>query len=374
MAAVMNTVVDGLITIDEQGTIGSFNPGAERIFGYTEAEAIGQNVKFLMPEPYHGVHDQHLHRYKETGVKSIIGVGREVSAKRKDGSVFPLDLAVGEMFLHDRRMYVGILRDITARKEVENDRLKLIENLKQSNQELDDFAYIASHDLKEPLRGLFNNSQFLKEDYADLVDEAGVRRLDRIFFLCKRMERLIDDLLYFSRLGRQDLAYRKTDLNVVVHDILEQLESASGQPGVTVRITEPLPVLLCDATRIGEVFRNLITNALKYNDKAEKIVEIGCLSQHQGKPNVLYVRDNGIGIPAEFHRDVFTIFKRLRPEDDQVRGSGVGLTFARKIVERHGGHIWIDSEVGKGTTFLFTVAPPVAIHNKETEEEKGAEV
>ena len=188
------------------------------------------------------------------------------------------------------------------------------------------------------------------------------------------MERLIDDLLYFSRLGRQDLAYRKTDLNVVVHDILEQLESASGQPGVTVRITEPLPVLLCDATRIGEVFRNLITNALKYNDKAEKIVEIGCLSQHQGKPNVLYVRDNGIGIPAEFHRDVFTIFKRLRPEDDQVRGSGVGLTFARKIVERHGGHIWIDSEVGKGTTFLFTVAPPVAIHNKETEEEKGAEV
>jgi PAS domain S-box-containing protein len=360
MAAVMNTVVDGLITIDEKGTIHSFNPGAERIFGYTAAEALGQNVKFLMPEPYYSAHDAHLRRYKDTGVKSIIGVGREVEAKRKDGSVFPMDLAVGEMLLHDRRLYVGILRDITARKDVETERLDLIAGLKQSNQELDDFAYIASHDLKEPLRGLFNNAQFLREDYEGLVDESGKKRFDRIFFLCKRMEKLIDDLLYFSRLGRQHLAYRKTDLNVVVHDILEQIESASGQSRVAFEVKELLPVLVCDETRIGEVFRNLITNAIKYNDKSEKLVEIGCLHEQAGQRHVLYVRDNGIGIPAQFQHDVFTIFKRLHPEDDKVRGSGVGLTFAKKIVERHGGHLWLESEPGQGTTFFFTLPEGIA--------------
>jgi len=355
LSAVMNTVVDGLITIDEKGTINSFNPAAERIFGYSETEAVGQNVKFLMPEPYHGLHDTYLQNYKETGVKSIIGIGREVAAKRKDGSVFPMDLSVGEMLLHDRRMYVGILRDITARKQVETERLNLIAGLKQSNQELDDFAYIASHDLKEPLRGLFNNAQFLKEDYEELVDETGKKRFDRIFFLCKRMEKLIDDLLYFSRLGRQELAYRETDLNAVVHDILQQLESASGQPGVAVSVKASFPVLICDATRVGEVFRNLVTNAIKYNDKPVKSVEIGCLAEQGGQKNVLYVRDNGIGIQPQFYQDIFTIFKRLSAEDDKVRGSGVGLTFARKIVERHGGRIWLESEPGVGTTFFFTL-------------------
>jgi two-component system sensor kinase FixL len=352
LTAVMNTVVDGLITVDEQGTIQSFNPGAERIFGYTEAEASGQNVKLLMPEPGHTAPDGPLHNYKEMGVNSIIGVGREVSARRKDGSAFPMDLAVGEMILHDRRLYVGILRDITARKEVENERLALIANLKQSNQDLDDFAYIASHDLREPLRGIFNNAQFFKEDYQGLVDEAGVRRLDRLGFLCKRMDSLIDDLLYFSRLGRQELAYRKTDLNCVMHDILEQSEIP---PEVTIRLNEKLPTVVCDPARVGEVFRNLIANAIKYNDKAAKVVEIGSVGRDDNGRPVIYIRDNGIGIAREFHSDAFTLFKRLHPEHDHLRGTGVGLTFAKKIVERHGGRIWLDSTPGDGTTLFFAL-------------------
>jgi light-regulated signal transduction histidine kinase (bacteriophytochrome) len=207
---------------------------------------------------------------------------------------------------------------------------------------------------------LFNNAQFLREDLDGLVDETAQKRFERIFFLCKRMERLIDDLLYFSQLGRQHLAYRKTDLNVVVRDILEQLESVASQPGVTVSLKEPLPVMVCDATRVGEVFRNLIINAVKYNDKLEKLVEIGYLSEQGSHRNVLYVRDNGIGIPAQFRQEVFTIFKRLLPEDDKVRGSGVGLTFAKKIVERHGGHLWLESEAGQGTTFFFTLKEGIA--------------
>jgi len=251
-----------------------------------------------------------------------------------------------------------MIRNITERKDIETDRLKAISSLKRSNQELDDFAYIASHDLKEPLRGLYNNATFLKEDYASQFDEAGIKRLDRIGYLCERMEKLIDDLLYFSRLGRQDLAYHQTNLNEVVHDISSMMESSSEEHRVSIRIPEPLPHVVCDSTRIQEVFRNLITNAIKYNLQPEKLVEIGCLQQPDDKGsvagNVFYVRDNGIGIPRESQDDVFTIFKRLNPEDDTVRGSGVGLTFAKKIIERHGGKIWLDSEVGKGTTFYFT--------------------
>jgi PAS domain S-box-containing protein len=334
LSAVMKTVAEGLITYDERGTISSFNPAAERIFDYTETEVIGQNIKLLISEPY--------------------GSGaQEISARRRDGTVFSMHLAVSETILHDRRLYVGIFRDITDRKEAETDRLNLIANLKQSNQELDDFACIVAHDLKEPLRGVANNAIFFREDYENVIDEAAGKRLNRICFLCKRMETLIDDLLYFARLGRQELAYRETDLNGVVRDIIEELENTPGQQSVSVRVCEPLPSLVCDATRLGEVFRNLIANAIKYNDKQEKVVEIGCNGEDNGERNVMYVKDNGIGIPAEFRSDVFTIFKRLKSEDDNARGSGVGLTFAKKIVERHGGRIWLESEIGQGTTFFF---------------------
>lgn len=354
LTAIMNTVVDGLLIIDERGTICSINLAAEKIFGYRSSEAEGQNVKFLMPEPYHSAHDSYLKKYGETGNKGIIGVGREVSARRKDGSVFPMDLAVGELFLHDRRLFVGIIRDISQRKHVETESLKLVASLKRSNQELDDFAYIASHDLKEPLRGLFNHATFLKEDYESQLEDAGIKRLDRIGVLCKRMEKLIDELLYFSRLGRQTLAYRQTDLNEVVNEVSSLLEASSELHRVRITICEPLPTVVCDSTRVKEVFHNLVTNAIKYNHRADKIIDIGCLENHQGEGRVFYVRDNGIGIARESYSDVFTIFKRLNPEDDAVRGSGVGLSLAQKIIERHGGKIWLDSEVGVGTTFFFT--------------------
>jgi light-regulated signal transduction histidine kinase (bacteriophytochrome) len=166
------------------------------------------------------------------------------------------------------------------------------------------------------------------------------------------MDSLIDDLLYFSRLGRQELAYRQTDLNSVVQDILDQSEA---QPGVTVRANERLPSVVCDPARIGEVFRNLIANAIKYNDKEEKLVEIGYGGRDEQSRHVIYVKDNGIGIATEFHTEAFTLFKRLHPEQDHLRGTGVGLTFAKKIVERHGGRIWLESEPGKGTTLFFAL-------------------
>jgi signal transduction histidine kinase len=242
-----------------------------------------------------------------------------------------------------------------AQKEV-----AYVGELERSNQELDDFAHIASHDLKEPLRGLFNHASFLLEDYKDKIDEDGVRRLNRLGTLCQRMERLINDLMYFSRLGRADLAIQATDPNAVIAEIRQMMEVLLSERCARIVVPRTLPLIACDKTRVTEVFRNLITNAVKYNDKAERLVEIGFLetvNTNAGpERNVFYVSDNGVGIDPEFHQEIFRIFKRLQSTPEgQEAGTGVGLTFVKKIVERHGGRIWLDSKPGNGTVFYFSL-------------------
>jgi signal transduction histidine kinase len=250
---------------------------------------------------------------------------------------------------------------IFVMRRVAEKELAYLGQLERSNQELDDFAYIASHDLKEPLRGLANHATFLLEDYKDKLDEDGVRRLNRLGLLCQRMERLINDLLYFSRLGRADLAVQETDPNVVIVEIRQMMETVLGERHARMVVPRALPRIVCDKTRVTEVFRNLITNAVKYNDKAERLVEIGFLESVNTKDglerNVFYVKDNGLGIDPEFHQDVFRIFKRLQnAPDGPDAGTGVGLTFVKKIVERHGGRIWLESEPGNGTVFYFNLS------------------
>ncbi|HEY9804063.1 MAG TPA: ATP-binding protein [Leptolyngbyaceae cyanobacterium] len=226
--------------------------------------------------------------------------------------------------------------------------------LERSNQELDAFAYIASHDLKEPLRGIHNYSNFLIEDYGENLDEQGKEKLFTLIRLTQRMEDLIDSLLHFSRLGRIDLAMQHTDLNEIVHRIFDMLSGRIEETGVAIRIAQPLPVVYCDRIQIGEVFSNLIANAIKYNDKANKWIEIGYLN-NAPLPCTFYVRDNGIGIREKHFDAIFRIFKRLHSPSKYGGGTGVGLTIAKKIVERHGGKIWVESTYGEGSTFYFTL-------------------
>ncbi|MGV3550575.1 PAS domain S-box protein [Rhizobium sp.] len=366
--ALMDNSPDALVTIDALGTIRQFNPAAERLFGRTEADVVGQNVKLLMPEPYHSAHDGYLGHHARTGERHIIGTIREVSGRKSDGSVFPLDLSVSELPSQGRREFMGVLRDLTVRKRQEENLREALgrlsayaADLERSNQELDDFAYVASHDLKEPLRGIHNHSRFLLEDYDMLLDDDGKRRLGRLVHLSQRMEKLVNDLLYFSRIGRFELAIKPTDIKAVLADIVTTIEQFLEEKHARVVYADDLPPVVCDSVRVTEVFRNLIVNAVKYNDSAEKIVEIGHLATHKddaGKDcsNIYFVRDNGKGIAAEFYEDIFRMFKRLERADDDS-GTGVGLTFVRKIIQRHGGHIWLESEPGSGTTFYFTLAP-----------------
>lgn len=287
---------------------------------------------------------------------------REASGRRKDGSVFPLELSISAFTLNDGLHFSAIARDITLRKEAEQALMRHTQALERSNKELDDFAYIASHDLKEPLRGIHNHARFLLEDNADKLDKDSTGRLDRLVYLSQRMEKLVNDLLYFSRLGRQELAIQSTDLGAVIHDIEATLEVFLEQRGARITIPKPLPTVICDKPRITELFRNLITNAVKYNDHKDRTVEIGCSEARNlpagGISQTFYVKDNGRGIAPEFHQEIFRIFKRLQGGQEAEEDTGVGLTFVKKIVERHGGKIWLESEPGKGTTFFFTLEAP----------------
>lgn len=228
---------------------------------------------------------------------------------------------------------------------------RLNRSLRLRVAELDSFAYAASHDLREPLRGIHNYARFLVEDYADALDEEAVSRLETLVRLAKRMESLIEALLRYSRVGRTEISTEPTDLEAVVASVLELLAHTIKERGARV-VVHPLPTVDAHAPVVGEVFANLITNALKYNDAAEPLVEIG----RDPERGAFFVRDNGIGIEKRHLKDVFRIFKRLHGRSEYGGGVGVGLTIVEKIVHWHGGTIWAESEPGEGTTFFFTLS------------------
>jgi PAS domain S-box-containing protein len=369
--AILAAAVDAIIIIDERGTIESLNGAAELLFGYASVEMVGQNVKMLMPAPYRGEHDTYLRNYNTTGVKKIIGIGREVVGLRKNGDTFPMDLAVSQVTMGDRSVFTGIVRDITERKLAEAQLLDSAaelrernEELLRSNQELDAFAYIASHDLKEPLRGIHNYASFLIDDYYDKLDDEGKEKLDTLKRLSQRLDGLLDSLLEISRLGRVDFLPKEVDLDAVLHDVVDSLQITLTERNVTLRIPNALPRVRGDAVLLGEVLRNLITNGMKYNERVERWIEIGSVldprppkdSRRQPpKAIAIYVKDNGIGMREKHYEAVFRIFKRLHSRTAYGGGTGVGLAITKKVVERHGGEIWIESVEGEGTTIFFTL-------------------
>ncbi len=238
--------------------------------------------------------------------------------------------------------------------------------LERSNIELDSFAYVASHDLKEPLRGIHNYSTFLIEDYSDRLGDDGTHKLTTLIRLTQRMEDLIDSLLHYSRCGRAELLFQSVDLAAVVESVIEVIKISRPIP-VEFQIPRRLPIAQCDRTYITELFTNLISNAIEYNDRAEKTVKIGYILPEEISKKlskllsldsaqiVFFVRDNGIGIRTKHLDTIFKIFKRLHPANKYGGGTGAGLTIAKKIVERHGGKITVVSTFGEGSTFYFTL-------------------
>jgi signal transduction histidine kinase len=252
----------------------------------------------------------------------------------------------------------------TARARSEQQAAELrscMEQLDRINHELEDFTYIASHDLKEPLRGISSYCEILLEDYRHKLDSEGKRRLNTAIQLCDRTENLIDDLLTYCRVGQKAAAKTRVNLNAVTANLLKMLRPSIERRNAMVRITGPLPQVTGNATLIGMVLTNLISNGLKFNENRRPQVEIGWMPTD---PAVFYVKDNGIGIAKEHHEAIFTIFRRLHSRK-KYEGTGAGLTIVRKIVELHGGRIWLESAPGAGTVFYFTFARCAEINKAE---------
>ncbi|WP_426178047.1 ATP-binding protein [Massilia sp. TWR1-2-2] len=239
-------------------------------------------------------------------------------------------------------------------------------DLARSNEDLDAFVYIASHDLKEPLRGIYRYAHQLRDDFASMIDDESRRKLDGLVRLSVRMDGLLDSMLHFSRVGGTDLLIEEVNLNESLADALDSLGSRTIDDKNAVTVPRQLPTVQCDRIRCRQILVNLLSNGLKYSDVASRHVEVGyigadeiharpgCPSDMQGQA-IYYVADNGIGIQAKHYNHIFKLFKRLHGHDGYGGGSGAGLTIVRKLVEQHGGQVWVDSLAGQGSTFYFTL-------------------
>jgi light-regulated signal transduction histidine kinase (bacteriophytochrome) len=298
-----------------------------------------------MPEPYQSEHDGYVSHCIDSGEKQIIGSRREAKGRHKDGSIFPIELSVSETWVRGGRLFTGMVHDITPRKEAE-------EELLRSNRDLEQFAYVASHDLKEPLRMVSNYLQLLEKRYGDALNDEARQFMSFAVEGAKRMRRLIDDLLEYSRIGTRGKPLAPTDSAQALRAAVENLHLAVEESGGTVTHDSPLPTVLADETQLSQVFQNLIANALKFHGTEPPRIHIA--AKPENGRWVFTVSDNGIGIDEKFYDRVFVIFQRLHTRE-QYEGTGIGLAVCAKIIERHGGRIWVESKPGQGSTFFFTL-------------------
>ena len=380
LRAIFQTAVEGIITIDHRGIIDSMNPSAEAIFGWKEQEVVGRNVSVLMPSPYREEHDHYLANYLRTGHAKIIGIGREVVGQRKDGTVFPMDLAVSEVRLADRLLFTGFVRDISERKKAEEKLAGMAQTLAEKNKELETIVYVASHDLRSPLVNIQGFSKelalacervraVLGAKSGEPIDASAARQLlgeeipEALEFIragVAKIDALLAGFLRYSRLGRAALKIERLNMNAMLAGIAQTIEFQIKSAGAKLQI-QALPDCLGDATQVNQVFSNLLDNAVKYLDPQRPGL-ISVSGQTTGGRCVYTVRDNGIGIAPEHQSKIFEIFHRLNPAAGE--GEGLGLTIAQRILERQNGKIWVESQPGQGS--MFFVSLPAASALKDT--------
>ncbi len=362
--SIINTAVDGIITIDSRGLIELLNPSALKIFGYESSEELlGKNISVLMPEPDRGSHDGYINNYLTTGVKKIIGIGREVTGLRKDGSTFPFTLSVSEMIVDGKKIFNGLIHDITEQKMVEERLRRYAVELQRSNMELQDFAYVSSHDLQEPLRKIQAFGDRLREKERDKLSDQSKDYIDRMLNAASRMQKLINDLLTFSRITSKAQPFEVVNLNTVLQEVLADIEITIERNKAQIEVGE-LPSIEADPTQMRQLFQNLITNAIKFHkDDVSPVIKIYAkniqlkahLTATPGDQVVqLYFEDNGIGFDEKYLDKIFNIFQRL--DGQKYEGSGIGLAICRKIAVRHGGDIIATSKPGNGATFIVSLA------------------
>ncbi|WJG10287.1 PAS domain-containing sensor histidine kinase [Aliiglaciecola sp. LCG003] len=346
LAAVLDNTVDGLITIDETGTVEHYNKSCESIFGYKAVEVIGQNVKILMPEPYHNEHDGYLKNYHDTGIKKIIGSGREVEGQRKDGSIFPVDLSVSEVQVQGRKLYSGIVRDISERRAAE-------EQIQQANAELEEFSYRTSHDLRSPLVSSIRLLEMVDDAIRKGETDRALQSTAFIHDSLQKLEELVKDILQLTQTKNVDERKSVIDFVKILDDALHDFSQMDNFSRLVIeRIQLFEGEVKVEKSRFVLIVENLISNAVKYQDLNKKTSFIKISTFNEQHNFVLEVRDNGLGVPKKQQENLFKMFKRFHPRTSF--GSGLGLYMMKKSADILGGKITF-RDSGDGSVFRLEI-------------------
>jgi PAS domain S-box-containing protein len=344
----------GMVMTDATGTIALVNAEAERLFGYAREDLLGESIDILLPTAARAGHHVHRAGFVERPEARRMGAGRDLYGVRKDGTSIPVEIGLNPIRTSEGMMVLSAIIDISERERAMQVLAEQSEDLRRSNAELEQFAYVASHDLQEPLRMVVSYTELLAERYTGKLDESADKYIQYSIDGAKRMQQLVRDRLVYSRIGMQGQPRAPVDAEIVVTHVLDGLKMAMRESGAET-VCDKLPVVLADEVQLAQVFQNLIGNALKFSGERPPRIRISA-QKGDGK-YVFGIEDNGIGIDKQYADLVFQMFQRLHARGT-YSGSGIGLAIARKIVERHGGRIWFDSALGKGTTFYFTLPNP----------------
>ncbi len=348
---VIESVPNAIIMSNEHSTITLVNNQAENMFGYHRNDLIGQPIDILVPERFRTQHPQYQTGFLHAPESRAMGAGRDLYALKKDGAEIPVEIGLNPIQTDQGIQVLSAIVDITERKKSEKKLEAHAHELARSNEELEQFAYVASHDLLEPLRMVSSYVQLLQQRYQDKLDQDANEFIHFAVDGATRMQTLISDLLAFSRVGTRGNPFQLTNVQDVLDQVCTDLQFVIADHQAQI-IYQNLPTIMADKTQLAQVFQNLISNAIKFRSDEQPLIQI--TAKQQNNDWLFTVTDNGIGIDPKFTERIFVIFQRLHTRD-KYPGTGIGLAVCKKIVERHGGHIWFESNHPQGTKFLFTL-------------------
>ncbi len=347
----LESAPDAMVISGEDGRIQLANLQAERLFGYERGEMQGQPVQMLIPQDLHGHYERDVEEFYRGDFSRAMGEGLELRAKRRDGTEIPVEIRFSPLEGEDGHSMTAAIRDISERRQASQLLAEKMRELRQSNEALEQFAHIASHDLQEPLRMVASFIQLLQRRYKGRLDADADEFIAYAVDGTRRMKRLIEDLLLYSRAGKGGPPQGEVPVREALETALRNLSAAIEESGAEVT-HDPLPTLSASETQLTQVFQNLVGNALKYRGEGRPRVHIS--AKAEGKDWVFSVKDNGIGIDAQFFDRIFLVFHRLHGHRE-YEGTGIGLAICKRILQQSGGSIWVESELGQGSTFYFSL-------------------
>jgi PAS domain S-box-containing protein len=350
--ATVESAPTAMVMIDAAGTIVLANAETERLFSYGHDELLRQQVEVLIPDRFRSKHSGLRTDYFASPVARAMGAGRDLYARRKDGTEFPVEIGLSPVRTDEELFVLAAIVDITERMRQTEALRKSNEALERSNIELQRFAYVASHDLQTPMRTVASFVELLQSTYGDKLDAQANDWIRRTVEAIKHLQTLIRDLLEYSRIDSQARRFERVPLREVFDHAVSLLDASVREAGAEVSCGE-LPVVMGDRSQLVQLMLNLIDNGIKYRGTDPPRIHVS--AERTGNEWTVAVRDNGIGIVPRYHERIFELFKRLHNQREYP-GTGIGLAVCRRVVQRHGGKIWVESESGRGSVFYFTIA------------------